>query len=183
MIIYLIKNLVNGKCYVGQTIQPVDTRWGQHVSQSLRGSKLILHCAIRKYGVESFERCILARAHTIDELNCLEEFHIKVQNTMVPNGYNLMPGGNNCERTVETRLKQSLAKSGKALSSEHRKHLSEARFGKPHPCCKWTDERKSKRSMLNKRLGIKPPSRLGTHQTEEHKQHLRESRLRNKLGK
>jgi predicted GIY-YIG superfamily endonuclease len=33
-IIYIAKNKNNGKCYIGQTIQSLNDRWSQHVSES-----------------------------------------------------------------------------------------------------------------------------------------------------
>ena len=48
-IVYLIWNMVNGKKYVGQTIQPLEKRFNAHkYADSLLGR------AIRKYGAENF---------------------------------------------------------------------------------------------------------------------------------
>ena len=55
--IYIIKNFVNGKYYVGQTIQSSQERFSQHIRESYtKGRKEYNYClsrGIRKYGKES----------------------------------------------------------------------------------------------------------------------------------
>jgi group I intron endonuclease len=53
-IIYLIINKQNGHKYVGQTTQPMNKRWQQHIQEALRMSDKPLHCAMRKYGNHNF---------------------------------------------------------------------------------------------------------------------------------
>ena len=52
--IYCITCLVNGKMYIGQTVQLLDNRWRRHVLSTQRGSDHKFHRAIRKYGEENF---------------------------------------------------------------------------------------------------------------------------------
>jgi predicted GIY-YIG superfamily endonuclease len=49
--IYCIVNLVNGKRYVGQTINP-RKRWREHVNAARKGRGQLLGAAIRKHGNE-----------------------------------------------------------------------------------------------------------------------------------
>lgn len=109
MIVYLVRNRINGKGYVGQTIQPINQRWRGHISETTCGSDYAFHRAIRKHGVANFEICVLANAHTLDELNRLEDFHIRTQNTLLPHGYNSDTGGKNHKASAETRQKISAA--------------------------------------------------------------------------
>lgn len=84
MIIYEIKNKINGKIYIGQhSSNELGSYWGS--------GKLIKY-AIEKYGIENFERSILERCSTKDELNKREKYWIKEKNSLV-NGYNLTSGG------------------------------------------------------------------------------------------
>jgi group I intron endonuclease len=119
MIVYLIRNTVNGKGYVGQTIKSFEERWARHVCDAKAGIDRPLARAIRKYGEDVFEHTILAEAHSLDELSALEIYHIKFQNTLCPNGYNLTVGGEG------TR--------GFACSPERRAKISAAQKGKPRP--------------------------------------------------
>ena len=56
--IYLFKNKINGKCYVGQSIKPKQ-RYRDHMYSVNHGCHLPIHEAIRKYGIENFEFSIL----------------------------------------------------------------------------------------------------------------------------
>ena len=53
--IYKIENLINGKCYIGQTTTTIAHRWGQHSSNHKNMGNMIICKAIRKYGKESFK--------------------------------------------------------------------------------------------------------------------------------
>ena len=106
--IYKIENLINGKCYIGQTTTTIEHRWGQHSSNHKNMGNMIICKAIRKYGKESFKIAELeeitkdSKELLIEELNKLEILYIKKENTLQPNGYNISVGGNN----ISNRLKK-----------------------------------------------------------------------------
>lgn len=52
--VYLIKNLVNNKRYIGSTIQSFKIRCKKHINES-RIKQYPIYKAIRKYGIENFE--------------------------------------------------------------------------------------------------------------------------------
>lgn len=89
MIIYKFTNLVNGKCYVGATIQLFKERIRKHI-QDKRGT---LYPVIKEVGTENIKFEIIDTAETIEELNTKEIYWIDKLNTMSPNGYNLCIGG------------------------------------------------------------------------------------------
>jgi group I intron endonuclease len=122
--------LASGKAYVGQTIQPLEMRWQQHVRDARNGSLYAVHSAIRKYGSAAFEKTVLAEAHTLDELNALEAYHISVQNTLTPAGYNLTTGGLSFKVSEETKRKLSAAGKGKPKSPEHVARQAAAQKGR-----------------------------------------------------
>ena len=99
MIIYLIKNKINGKKYVGQHCGDSDTRWQQHLRESLNMSNnKPLYSAMRKYGTENFTYSVLEEVPLElgqRELDLREIFHIHDQNSYISNGegYNLTLGG------------------------------------------------------------------------------------------
>ena len=131
MIIYLIRNKVNGKGYVGKTIRPLEERWYNHIC-----GDLAVDVAIREYGRENFEMCVLAEAQSLPQLNALEKLHVKEQGTKHPNGYNLTNGGGRSRWekgatfSAAHREKLSLAKRGKKVSAETKIRMSEAAKGK-----------------------------------------------------
>ncbi len=91
MKIYCITNSVNGKRYVGQTIQSIEARWRAH--RSSHGRCRALENAIRKYGAEAFSIEGIAIAESQSELDRLEQLWIERLDTVSPKGYNLRGGG------------------------------------------------------------------------------------------
>lgn len=122
-VIYVMKNKINGKCYVGQANNYVSGNrvWGfdgriqSHFAEAFGNAKdhcRLLNNAIRKYGRENFENTCLGE-FLESELNDKEIHYVDKYNAYVPNGYNLtMGGGKNFQISDETRKKQSLAKKG-----------------------------------------------------------------------
>jgi len=84
MIIYEIKNKINGKSYIGQhSSNELGSYWGS--------GKLIKR-AIEKHGIENFERTILEKCSNKNELNEREIYWIKEKDS-IKTGYNLTEGG------------------------------------------------------------------------------------------
>jgi len=53
-LVYILKNKINGKIYVGQTIQRFEQRLRQHLFAADSNSKQLIHKAFRKYGIDNF---------------------------------------------------------------------------------------------------------------------------------
>lgn len=87
--IYIIKNDINNKVYIGQA-KNTKTRFQSHCKPSSTNSEVIGR-AINKYGREHFWYEILE--HNIENYNEREKYWISKFNSQVPNGYNLMEGG------------------------------------------------------------------------------------------
>lgn len=149
MIIYKITNKINGKCYIGQTIQTLEQRWYKHLHDSRCPA---IRDAIKKYGEDNFSVEVIDTAETIEELNEKEVYWISFFDSLVPNGYNLQNGGKNCRCTESTKQKLSELNRGK----------NNPNYGKPR-------SEETKRKVSNARKGMKF--------TDEHKQHLRDSHL------
>ena len=126
MIVYLIRNTVSGKCYVGQTVKTLDRRWATHKREARKGRGHALADAIRKYGEEAFEATEIACAFNLDSLNFLEAYFISQLNTLSPNGYNLTTGGESYTRSEETLQKMAEATRGTARHKGF-KHSPEVR--------------------------------------------------------
>lgn len=117
-IIYCYTNKLNNKKYIGQTINP-EARKNSHKSEAFNEKShtynSVFHRAIRKYGYENFTYEILEEIDEsrYDTLNDIEESYIQKYNTLVPNGYNIYPGGNTThgrKMREEFRRKKSLEK-------------------------------------------------------------------------
>lgn len=88
--IYVIKNDINNKLYVGQSID-VEERFRSHCKNNTDNS--LIDDAIQKYGKRHFYYKILeSQVENYDER---EQHWIKELNSQTPNGYNVMAGGSN----------------------------------------------------------------------------------------
>lgn len=90
--IYVIKNSVNSKVYVGQTTQPVVKRFKQHLKLLKANQKQLISKAIAKYGGNCFYCEVLENEVPLDKLDEREQELIKKFDSL-NNGYNLCPGG------------------------------------------------------------------------------------------
>ena len=52
--IYIIRNTINNKVYIGQTIHSVKLRFSKHLTSARKGGDYVIGKAIRKYGEENF---------------------------------------------------------------------------------------------------------------------------------
>lgn len=104
--IYCMK--FDSKVYIGQTTGTIENRMYGHIYDAINNrTNNVLDKAIRKYKCFSVE--VLDECKTIEGLNALEEYFIKEFNSLVPNGYNILNGGNNRKMNEATKLKLSIS--------------------------------------------------------------------------
>lgn len=90
--IYIIKNKINDKVYIGQSINPAE-RWIKHVDKALHNPNYqIITKAMNKYGIDNFWYEILE--HQVENYDEREQYWIQQYNSLIPNGYNVAMGGN-----------------------------------------------------------------------------------------
>lgn len=87
--IYIIKNKINNKIYVGQS-KNAKIRFKQHCKLSNMNNSEIGK-AISEYGKENFSLEIIE--HQITNYNEREKYWIKYYNSIIPFGYNVQEGG------------------------------------------------------------------------------------------
>ncbi|WP_193224727.1 GIY-YIG nuclease family protein [Bacillus sp. B2-WWTP-C-10-Post-4] len=91
--IYIIKNLINEKIYIGQTLTDIEERWKSHIRRSRdKTKKYKIYSAMRKYGVENFYLEILEENISSEQIDEREIYYISKFNSF-KNGYNSTPGG------------------------------------------------------------------------------------------
>lgn len=89
--IYKITNIINGKCYIGQSVD-IRKRWRAHLRVANTDFNL-LHRAFQKYGVENFTFEIIEYCAR-KELNEREKYWINYYDSHNPDkGYNMTDGG------------------------------------------------------------------------------------------
>lgn len=147
--VYMHRNRINDKKYIGITKQNTKYRWRSDGSGYIHSPYFAK--AIEKYGWDNFEHIILHS--NVDETTAkkLEQYYIKYYNTRQnQNGYNMTAGGDGTfniivtqetrqklsiagkgiKRSQETKLKQSIARKGKKPTEETIKKLSASHLGK-----------------------------------------------------
>lgn len=102
-IIYMHKNKINGKMYIGKTCQDPEKRFGSNGS-GYRNCKMF-YLAIKKYGWNNFEHIVLCSNLSPEEANIKEREYIKeYKSNDTKFGYNIRTGGQGIES--EDSLKQ-----------------------------------------------------------------------------
>ena len=148
--VYQHVNKINGKVYIGITMQEPQIRWGANGSNYK--SSPHFYAAIQKYGWNNFEHNILFTNLTKEEA-CLKEQEL-IQQFQADNreyGYNSTSGGEMFRLNIETKQKIAAAlKNNKnglnhPCSEEKKKKISEAQKGR-----KLTEEHKAKLSQAAK---------------------------------
>lgn len=141
-IIYLARNTVNNKIYIGQTTSSLNRRRSNHFAASRNESdRLYFHKAIRKYGEDAFDWSVLEAVYANSKeelesaLNEKEIQYISIYNSNNCNaGYNLTSGGD-----AHTEMAQSFwndddrsGKWRKTLSDKMSKKWSNEENRKQH---------------------------------------------------
>jgi group I intron endonuclease len=118
--IYLHRNKINGKCYVGKTSQDVNRRWRKEDSSYKTYSQCaVFYKALQKYGWDAFETTILVELPLGSKVNQIESYYIAVYNSLVPNGYNIKEYDEFAKeiQSDETKKKIRDIKRGKSIDS------------------------------------------------------------------
>lgn len=172
--IYYWRNNINGKGYVGKTLN-LQYRMNDYVKMRFKLQR-VFYAAVQKYGLENFT-CykIMDCCPSNVALNYWETYWIGELDTFIDggNGYNLTTGGDGGKlMSAESRRKISAANKGKVRSVEHRQRISLGHKGIP----KSLDWR---RNMSLRMIGNSYGN--GHIVSEDHKQKIRESRIGNKV--
>ena len=116
--IYKITNKINGKSYIGQTIQNVKERFYQHCATKCSQAVLnmVIHKAITKYGKSNFTIEVIEEVESAN-LNDRERYWIRYYDSY-NNGYNSTEGGQDGIKLFKNLDIESIVreyKSGKSL--------------------------------------------------------------------
>lgn len=124
MHIYKITNCVNGKIYIGQTVQEnPKMRWYSHCDYVRKGKKSHLYDSMRKHGIENFVWEIIDCAIDINELNQKEQRWLEYYQS-IATVYNNRAAGGNKIHSDKSKLKMK-----EAQKQAHARRRSEGREG------------------------------------------------------
>ena len=136
-VIYKITNILNGKSYIGQTINinPM-RRVSAHFNKRLGVNLLYKSYLKNNKNQDLYNIDIIYSSFDREDLDKKEQYFIRHFNTLVPNGYNIKSGGEGGGKCAEeTKLKISLSHQGKSLNKgvpktlAHRAAMSKSRKG------------------------------------------------------
>lgn len=134
MIIYKITNKINGKFYIGKTIDCLKNRWSKHCRPSSKCT--YLSSAIKKYGPDNFKLQILIHCTSKKHLNELEQMCIAKYKP----DYNLTKGGDGGALTGPAleKMKLNVSRSLRGVkkpkrSKRHSENISKSLTGKINP--------------------------------------------------
>lgn len=118
--IYMIRNKINDKIYIGQAIN-VENRLNNHRLE-LRNDRHVNYFLQKDFNEYKEESFIFEKIHECDEefLNPMEKYFIEKYNT-THNGYNIMNGNSNINRKVKEKMKRE------AILAERKKKEEEER--------------------------------------------------------
>ena len=155
MVVYKITNIVNGKVYIGQTIQNnAKARWYSHQADARAGKKSHLYDSIRKYGIDNFTWEVIEQGSSVDHLNELEAKWLKYYR-QITEVYNNRAAGNNKLHSTESiermRIAQKLRHQHNPAGGWKRKDggpmLGKTHPKKGKPSTKWSEEAKARHSI------------------------------------
>jgi len=180
--IYLIKNIINNKVYIGSAIN-IDRRWKQHKSLLKEGKHHSEHLqsAWDKYGEQSFTFDLLEEVTNPQDLLEHEQVYLDYYKSYEGDrGYNICKVAGSklgLLHSEETKLKMSESAKGRIFSEETKRKISEASKGRI-----FSEEHKKKLSEANKGHIVSEETRQkmseankGRKHTEEAKQKMREA--------
>lgn len=116
--IYKFENKINGMVYIGQAID-LQERYKKH----LKNMKDLIHqedfyIGLREFGIDNFSYEVLENFEEFNQdlLNTLECFYIEKFNSLKPNGYNMVPGGNNGAGLAKGKIVQQYDLNGNFIA-------------------------------------------------------------------
>lgn len=159
-IIYKIMNIINGKCYIGQTIQGIEKRWKQHIDNSKRRNYPFCS-AIKKYGPKNFIVEILCHCDSQEELDTMERYYTDIYWAWIDEwGYTCKAGNGKGSTSDSTKEKISAATRGKKPSLDTieriRKTKKETYIKEKHSCFGKIKSDETRKKISESRRGKTP---------------------------
>lgn len=172
--IYIIKNLLNGKVYVGSAVS-IKKRWTRHKHQLNKNKHHSEHLqrSWNKYGKDNFSFEVLQVVANKKDLIFEEQKHIdRLKSYDRKFGYNISPTAGSSlgvKHTDEMKRKISMANKGKKISSETRRKMSLSKMGERNPMYKYVYSKEQKKKMSERNSGKGNPFYGKRHSAETRK--------------
>lgn len=134
--IYIIKNTVNDKVYIGQAKNSAD-RWCKHLYEARNKRRQVISKAMAEIGIEKFYYQILESQ--IENYNEREEYWIRKYNSVFPNGYNRGIGGVGNGKGTESPVSNFKDQEtiDDIISDIRNTNLSFSKISEKYDCCEY----------------------------------------------
>lgn len=116
--VYIHRNIINNKAYIGITSRKPEERWGNNGNQYHKGNQHAIRAAIQKYGWNNFEHIIWADNLSESDAKHMEKMLIALFKTNCNRytnpkyGYNLTDGGDGtCGRPIPKEQREKISNS------------------------------------------------------------------------
>lgn len=106
--IYMLRNCINGKCYVGQT-NDLHRRRREYFNNTDRREGRSIYAAIREYGSDNFEFKVL-KCCPVKDLDRWERYYAE-RYDVISNGYNERPWYSAGNRNPSLKIRKKMSKS------------------------------------------------------------------------
>lgn len=127
MIVYIARNIVNNKVYIGITKRSLEKRVYEHLYSSNIPNKYLtikFYNSIRKYGKDNIKWDILCECNSIEELLKKEEYFIGLFDSTNPNkGYNMLKSSTFLDYKHTKEFKDNLSLLKTDVKSKSRKGI------------------------------------------------------------
>lgn len=150
-IVYKVTNLIDGKIYIGQTVQTLWRRRRAHENLSAKPSTYF-HRALAKHGFGNFSWEIVDTCESKETLHAREQYWIDHCSCMAPAGYNSAEGGKGGAYLESHKQRISAALKGRTVSAETRQKMSLNMRGRK-PSAKLLEKLKAKTGDNNHFFG------------------------------
>jgi len=171
--IYMIKNDINNKVYIGQTTKSLYNRKRDHLSRLRNGKHFNSHLqnSFNKYKESSFCFSVLHKCN-ISDLDKFEILYINLYNSLKESiGYNKDSGGTKNKIISEsTRIKLSVAGKGRKKTEVHSLKISKSLKNRYECGIEHHRNGTSHTESTKKKMSIKS---IGIPKSESHKKSLR----------
>ncbi len=127
--IYRITNLINGKKYIGETaLKDPSKRWQSHLHAIREGRGCpLLRKAVEKYGADNFKFEVICECKHEERYEKEKEW-IASENSITPNGYNVLKGGAGGGFVGKKHSEETIAKMREATISQFSKMSKERKI-------------------------------------------------------
>ena len=171
--IYEIKNLINGKTYIGQHT----LREGRSIKTDVYyGSGILINAAQRKYGLKNFEKKVIIQGHfSKEQINRFERCMIACQRICGKAEYNITDGGDGGDLSefIDYSSSERSENISNAMKNAYKEGKIKPRGWTFHNGMKGKHQSDGAKEKIRKAQSGCKNSQYGKHRSEETKNRIR----------